>query len=99
VGCGHKRGVGRVGMWLGEARRGRVHDTVCEREVREAEGADRWGPWASERELVYERSALIGRTHRTVRWEGCTSEGKLAPIGWPHRTERERVRARGHDWR
>jgi hypothetical protein len=39
-------------------------------------GGGEWGPWARERELT--------------RGNGHASEGKLVPIGWPHRVDGER---------
>jgi hypothetical protein len=36
------------------------------------------------------QSAQTGRAHQTARGNGRTREGKLAPIGWPHRAEGER---------
>ena len=88
-----------MGRWLGNARRGHVLGGVCGREVREAKGADEWGPWASERELTNGWSPLTGRTHQTARGNGRASEGKLAPTGWPHRAEGERERARARERR
>jgi hypothetical protein len=35
VGVGSRKGLERVGEWPGNARRGRVHDGECGREVRE----------------------------------------------------------------
>jgi hypothetical protein len=67
VGAGSKKGVGRVGEWLGNVRRGRVHGGEHEREVREEEMADRWGPQASEGEHANGRSTLTERAHRAAR--------------------------------
>jgi hypothetical protein len=41
-----------VGKWSGEARHVRIHGGVCEREVKEMEGANGWGLRASERGRV-----------------------------------------------
>jgi hypothetical protein len=82
VGAGSKKGVGRVGEWLGNARRGRVHAGERGREVREGEVADRWGPQASESELANERSALSGPTK--LREKTGTRVRKTVPIGRSH---------------
>jgi hypothetical protein len=50
VGAGSRKGVGCVGEWPRNARRGHVHGGERRREVSEGEVADRWGPRASEGE-------------------------------------------------
>ena len=73
MGAGSKGGRAR-GEWPGNARRGRVHNGVHGREVRDGEVADRWGPRGSESGLTNGRSALIGRTHRAARENGHARE-------------------------
>jgi hypothetical protein len=51
-GRGLKRRSSAWREWPGNARCGRVHGGVCVQEVRVGEVVDRWGPWASESELV-----------------------------------------------
>jgi hypothetical protein len=88
-----------VEEWTGNVRRGRVHEGVRGREVREGEVTDRWGSRASEGEHANGRSALIGRTHRAARGSGCEHEGigadYPAPPGRGRERERERERGRG----
>ena len=44
MGAGSRKGLGRVGEELENVRRERIHGGEREREVREGEVADRWGP-------------------------------------------------------
>jgi hypothetical protein len=99
VSAGSKKRSGTWGEWTGNTRRGRVHDGVHVRDVREGEVADRWVPRASESGLANGQSVLTGRTHRAVRGSGraCEEIGtdKLAPPG----SGRERARVRAiADW-
>jgi hypothetical protein len=89
-GRGLKKGVGRVGRWPGNARRGRVSVGVRGREVREGEVADRWGPRASERALANGRSVLTGRTHQIARGSGRASEETGDDMVAPPGSGRER---------
>jgi hypothetical protein len=88
-GRGFKKGVGRVGRWPGEARRGRVHGGACGREVREMEGADGWRSQASERGRANGRARCVermghmregdlrrhlGPTGQRKRGSGCAGE-------------------------
>jgi hypothetical protein len=43
VGAGSRKEVGRLGEWPGNVHRGRFHGGEHGQEVREGEGADRWG--------------------------------------------------------
>jgi hypothetical protein len=47
VGAGSRKGVGRMGEWPRNARRGHIHGGQRGQEVREGEVADRWGPRAN----------------------------------------------------
>jgi hypothetical protein len=83
------KGVGRVGRWPGEPRRGHVHGGACEREVRETEGADGWGLWASKR--VCERAVNddgVGPPDRGRKW--ARKRG-----GWRRQVGPTRQRERG----
>ena len=51
VGAGSRKGVRRVGEWLGNTWCGRVHGGERGREVREGEVADRWGPWPARKSV------------------------------------------------
>jgi hypothetical protein len=86
-----------VGEWPGNARHGRVHGGVREREVREGEVANRWGPRGSESGLTNGRLALTGQTHRVARENGCTREeiGADNPAPFGSGRKRERVSGRG----
>jgi hypothetical protein len=75
-----------VGEWPGNARRGRVHDEVHEREVREGEVSDRWDLRVSEGAYANGRSALIERAHE--QREGASARArKPTPTSRPHRAE------------
>jgi hypothetical protein len=67
------------------------------REVREAEGADGWGPWDSKRGFANGWSTLTERAHRAARENGREREGIGADRSAPLSSERERGRegARG----
>jgi hypothetical protein len=83
-----------VGEWPENARREHVHGGEREREVREGEVADKWGPRASESELANGRSALIGRTHCAVREKGHERERIGADRLGPPGSEMERASGR-----
>jgi hypothetical protein len=72
------KGIGRVRRWSGDARSGRVHGGACEREVRETEGADRWGPCVSERGRV---GGWGGADRRHPLAEGDGATGTRARAG------------------
>jgi hypothetical protein len=81
------------GEWTGNVRRGRVHDGVRGRKVREGQVADKWGPRASKSGLANARSALTGRTHRAARENGRARGNRRRQSG-PPGSGRERACAR-----
>jgi hypothetical protein len=90
-----KKGVGHVGEWLRNACRGRVHGGEHEREVREGEVADRWGPRVSEGAYVNGRSTLTKRTHWAERGNKRVRERIGADRLVPPGSGRERACGRG----
>jgi hypothetical protein len=94
VGASSRKGIGRVGEELENVRRERIHGGECEREVREGEVADMWGPLASESELVNGRSVLTGRTHHAARENGYERERIGADRPGPPSSGREKGRER-----
>jgi hypothetical protein len=62
------------------------------REVREAEGADGWGPRGSEGKSANGRSTLTERVHRVAGENGREREGIGADRPTPQSSERERER-------
>jgi hypothetical protein len=98
VGAGSRKGVGCVGEWPRNARRGHVHGGERRREVSEGEVADRWGPRASEGKCPNGRSTLIERAHRAERGNERVRErigaDRPVPPGSGRGRGRERVRGR-----
>jgi hypothetical protein len=96
VGAGCRKGVGRVGEWPGNARRGRVHSGERGREVREGEVADRWGLRVSEGAHANRWLAMTERAHRAERGNERVCERIGADRSVPLGSGRERARRRGH---
>jgi hypothetical protein len=82
-----KGGVGRVGRWPGDVRRGRVHGGACGWEVRGKGGADKRGPRG-------ERATTLPGRARGAESRGAREKG-VASTDRPHRSEGERRQARG----
>jgi hypothetical protein len=94
VAAGSRKGLGRVGEWPVNARRGCVHGGERNQEVREGEVADRRDPQASKGERANGRSVLIERAHGATRENGCVHEMVSADKPIPPGNGRERARAR-----
>jgi hypothetical protein len=81
-----------VGTWPENARSWVRPQWGRGREVREAEGANRWGPRGSEGKSTNGRSTLTERVHRVAGENWREREEIGTDRSTPHNSERERER-------